>query len=52
METAKVPCMLQCGGEPCNPATDTIGSIERWESIRQKALSGKVLTSLEVFMNA
>ena len=32
METAEVPCMLQCG-EPCNPATDAIGSIERWESI-------------------
>ncbi len=31
METAKVPCMLQCDGEPCNPAMDTIGSIERWE---------------------
>ncbi len=42
METAKVPCMLQCG-EPCNPATDTIGSIERWESIRQKALLWKGL---------
>ena len=40
--------MLQCG-EPCNPATDAIGSIERWESIRQKALFWK---GLEVFMNA
>ena len=30
-------CMLQCG-EPCNPARDAIGSIQRWESIRQKAL--------------
>jgi len=29
--------MLQCG-EPCNPAMDAIGSIQRWESIRQKAL--------------
>ena len=37
METAEVPCMLQCG-ERCNPATNAIGSIERWESIRQ---SGK-----------
>ena len=37
METAEVPCMLQCS-EPCNPATDAIGSIERWGSIRQKAL--------------
>ena len=42
METAEVPCMLQCG-EPCNPATDAIGSIERWESIRQKALLWKGL---------
>ena len=38
--------MLQCG-EPCNPATDAIGSIERWES-RKKALLWK---GLEVFMN-
>ena len=46
METAEVPCMLQCG-EPCNPPR--IGFIERWESIRQKALLWK---GLEVFMNA
>ena len=37
METADVQCVLQCG-KPCNPATDAIGSFERWESIRQKAL--------------
>ena len=42
METAEVPCMLQCG-EPCNPATDAIASIERWEIIRQKALLWKGL---------
>ena len=36
METAAVPCLLQCG-RPCNPATDAIGSTERWESIRQKS---------------
>ena len=48
METAEVPCMPQCG-EPCNPATDLFHCIERWESIRQKALLWK---GLEVFMNA
>ena len=42
METAEVPCTLQCG-EPCNPDTDAIGSIERWESIRQKTLLWKGL---------
>ena len=42
METAAVPCLLQCG-RPCNPATDAIGSTERWESIRQKALRWKGL---------
>ena len=42
METAQVPCMLQCD-EPCNPATGAIDSIERWKSIRQKALHWKGL---------
>ena len=51
METAVVPFMLQCG-KPFNPATDAIGSIERWESTGKKLSSGKVLTSLEAFINA
>ena len=37
-----MPCMLHCG-EACNPATDAIGSIERWESVRQQALLWKGL---------
>ena len=42
METAQVPCMLQCD-EPCNLAMGIIDSIERWESIRQKVLHWKGL---------
>ena len=44
--------MLQCG-EPCNPATDVPLVPLRGGRVSGKRLSsGKVLTSLEVFMNA